>query len=78
LTGIAKPPSPFRRVDVPTPQQQQQQQQQRKPSIGVPQHFRPQAPPEPPLVPPSNTNWLPPQNTTSDLTVRPGAGSLAG
>lgn len=27
LTGIPKPPSPFRRIDVPNPQQQQQQQQ---------------------------------------------------
>ncbi|CAF2122199.1 unnamed protein product [Rotaria magnacalcarata] len=70
LTGIPKPPSPFRRVDIPTPQQQQQQQ--RKASSTMPQHFRSQIPAEQPLVPPSNASWPPVQNLPSDFTVRPG------
>jgi len=75
LTGIPKPPSPFRRVDVPTPQQQQQQQQ-RKQSSGLPQHFRPQPLPEQQFVPPSNTNWAPPQIPSTDPNIRPGIGSI--
>lgn len=76
LTGIQKPPSPFRRVDVPAPSKQQpvqaQQQQPRKSVPGVtshfrPQypseqqsHFRPQLPSEQPFIPPTNTSWAPP------------------
>lgn len=79
LTGIAKPPSPFRRVDVPTPQQQQQQQAaQRKSTSGLPQHFRPQPPTEQIFTPPSTTHWTPPaQNPTNDLNTRPGLGSMS-
>jgi hypothetical protein len=77
LTGIPKPQSPFRRVDVPTPQQQQQQQQQRRQSSNNPQQFRPQPLAEQPFAPPSNNNWVPPQNPTSDLNIRPGIGLIS-
>ncbi len=79
LTGITKPQSPFRRVDIPTPQQQQQQQQQslqRKQSSGPPQHFRPQPPVEQSFVPSSTTNWSSSQNPSTDLNARPGIGSM--
>lgn len=80
LTGITKPLSPFRRVDIPTPQSQQPQQlqQPRKASSGLPNHFRPQLPPEQSFVPPSNNNWAPPtlpKNPSSDLSIRPNVGS---
>ncbi|CAF0715359.1 unnamed protein product [Adineta steineri] len=80
LTGIPKPSSPFRRVDVPTPQQQQNQQQmqQRKPSSNTTQHFRPTLPTEPVFTPPSNNTWapLPPQNSINDNNMRPGLNSM--
>ncbi len=74
LTGIPKPLSPFRRIDVPTPQQQQPQQ--RRQSSGLPQHFRPQPHTEQPFSPPSNTAWVPPQNSSNDPNTRPGIGSI--
>ncbi|CAF4829510.1 unnamed protein product, partial [Rotaria sp. Silwood2] len=42
----------------------------------MPQHFRPQPFAEQPLVPPTNTNWSPPQNPTSDLSIRPGTAPI--
>ena len=75
MTGIAKPPSPFRKVDPPMPQQQQQQ---RKSTSTIPQHFRPQPVVEQPFVPPSNPSWSPAQTTPGDVNARPGGtGSLA-
>ncbi|CAF0960782.1 unnamed protein product [Adineta ricciae] len=71
LTGIPKPPSPFRRIDVPNPQQQQHPSQ-RKPSSNAPLHFRPQPTAEPSFVPPTNPSWTPssPYIPTSDLNAR--------
>ncbi len=77
LTGIPKPPSPFRRVDVPAPQQQQQpQSSQRRQSSGLPQHYRPQPPVEQPVVPPSTNTWAQPQNPPNDPNSRSRIGSM--
>ena len=81
LTGIPKPPSPFRRIDVPNPQQQQQQQQypsQRKASSNAPLHFRPQPTAEPSFVPPTNPSWTPSSSyiPTSDLNARATTGLM--
>ena len=67
LTGISRPPNPFRKVDTATITQQ------RKPSSSLQQHFRPQLPTESSFLPPSNTNWLPSRNPTSDMNMRAAA-----
>ncbi|UJR29146.1 hypothetical protein I4U23_010360 [Adineta vaga] len=76
LTGIPKPPSPFRRVDIPT--QPQLQPSQRKPSATAPHNFRPQLPSESSFVPTPNPSWTPPvpQIPANDPNMRPGTGLI--